>query len=119
MKRNKSKIKTYQKQSQHKPKNQKGRGIHHENNSKNNRRKKETTEKESNLGFKKGMLGKLVLNKQANINKGTGNKKEDRRNQKTNKKIQKGVDGQKTKIFKGEDKEKKGPKNGIGRKKGF
>ena len=38
--------------------------------------KKETAKNESNLGFKKGMLGKFVSNKQANIRKGKRQAKE-------------------------------------------
>ena len=45
--------------------------------------KKETAKNESNLGFKWEMLGKFVSKKQANINKGKGNKKKkDRRHPK-------------------------------------
>ena len=39
------------------------------------RRKTKTAKNESNLGFKKGMLGKFVSNKQANIRKGKGKQK--------------------------------------------
>ena len=42
-----------------------------------------TTKNESNLGFKKGMLGKCVSKEQANIRKGTGKRKKDKRNPKT------------------------------------
>ena len=42
--------------------------------------KKETAKNESNLGFKKGMLGKLVSNKQANIRKGKRQAKKNKRN---------------------------------------
>ena len=41
---------------------------------------KETAKNESDLGFKKGMLGKHVSNKQANIRKGKGKQKKYKRN---------------------------------------
>ena len=40
-----------------------------------NTTKEKTTPNKSNLGFKEGMLGTLVSNKQANIRKGKGKKK--------------------------------------------
>ena len=43
---------------------------------------KETAKIESHLGFKKGMLGKSVSEKQANIRKGKGKRKKNKRNQK-------------------------------------
>ena len=54
---------------------QKGRNIHHKNKNKNNWTKQETAENEGNMGFKNGMLGKLVSKKQANIHEGKGNKR--------------------------------------------
>ena len=41
---------------------------------------KEPAKNESNLGLKKGMLGKLVSKKQAKIRKGKGKKKKNKRN---------------------------------------
>ena len=43
---------------------------------------KEIAKNESNLGFKKGMLGKFVSKKQANIRKGQGKRKKNKRNHK-------------------------------------
>ena len=61
------------------------------------------------MGFKKGMLGKFVSNKQANIRKGKGKQKKNKRNP-TKSLFLKGVDAQKAKkngFLKGEDKSKK------------
>ena len=44
-----------------------------------NNRKKKTAKSESNLGFKEGMLGKLVSKSQQTLTKETA-KKKDRRN---------------------------------------
>ena len=41
---------------------------------------KETAKNESKLDFKKGMLGKFVSNKQANLRKGKGKQKTKKRN---------------------------------------
>ena len=81
---------------------------------------KQIAKNESNLGFKKGMLGMFVTNRQANIKKRKG-KKTDRRNP-PKKVVQKGVDGQKAKEkdgnFEREDR-RKTRKNRTGRKGGF
>ena len=47
---------------------------------KNNKQQKKqiNNQNESNLGFKNGMLGKFVWNKQTNIKKGKGKKKKDK-----------------------------------------
>ena len=70
--------------------------------------------------LKKGMLGKFVPNKQANIYKGN-DKNKDRRNPLNI--FQKGVDGQKAKkqdgSLKGKTKGKQENYNKIGRREGF
>ena len=48
------------------------------------------------MGFKNGMLGKFVWNKQANIKKGKGKKTNDKETKNINV-FQKGADGQKAK----------------------
>ena len=69
-KQNKDKWKTYQKQSQHK--NRKAEPNIMKTKTKTTYLK--TAKRESNLGFKKGMLGKYVSKEQANINKGKDKK---------------------------------------------
>ena len=97
--------------------------MNHENKTKTTEAKK-TTNNESNLGFKKGMLGKSVSKEQANIRKGKGDKKKNKSTppKKRNNVFQKGVDGQKEKnnngILKGTTKGKQ-KKDRIGRKEGF
>ena len=56
--------------------------------------KKETAKNESKLDFKKGMLGKFVWKKQANIKKGKGKKKKKKETKNINV-FQKVVDAQK------------------------
>ena len=58
---------------------------------------KEKAKNESNLRFKKGMLGKLVSKKQANIRKGNGKRKKEKQKKPKTIFFQKGVDGQKRK----------------------
>ena len=79
---------------------------------------KEPAKNESNLGLKKGMLGKFVSKKQANIRKGKGKKKKIKETQNNNV-FEKGVDGQKAKKkwnFEREDK-KENQKRKQNRKK--
>ena len=49
---------------------------------KQNNRRKITSQKWKQLGLRKGMLGKFVSKKQANLRKGKGKKKKNKRNQK-------------------------------------
>ena len=81
--------------------------MKHENKNKNNWRNKETNKNESNLGFKNGMLGKFVWEKQANIKKGKGKKNKDNETK------------HKQWSFEREGKRKSRKKNRIGRKEGF
>ena len=71
-----NKTKKHQKQSQHNKKTERLKHTQWKQN-KNNRRKtkKKTTKNESKLDFKKGMLGKIVSDKQANFRKGKGKQK--------------------------------------------
>ena len=71
-KQKKTKQENYQKQNQHRNIKAKTYIMKIETNT---TKEKKTTQNKSNLGFREGMLGTFVSNKQANIRKGKGKKK--------------------------------------------